>query len=75
MSATNLVPSPELPEELVGRTLTTGETRLLLGPDWGWVDGARGCASLLVCLRLSVRGSEVRSLKSSDRSSTGRLSS
>lgn len=65
-AATRLVPLPELPEELAGRALTPEEARrLLAGPDRSRVDGARDYALLLVCLRLSLRVSEVCSLKSS----------
>ncbi|HKX29297.1 MAG TPA: tyrosine-type recombinase/integrase [Blastocatellia bacterium] len=65
-AATRLVPPPELPEELAGRALTPEEARrLLAGPDRSRTDGARDYALLLVCLRLSLRVSEVCSLRAS----------
>jgi integrase/recombinase XerD len=65
-AATNLVPPPELPEELAGRALTPEEARrLLAGPDRSRTDGARDYALLLTMLRLSLRVSEACSLKSS----------
>lgn len=65
-AATNLVPPPELPEELAGRALTPEEVRrLLAGPDRSRTEGARDYALLLTMLRLSLRVSEACSLKSS----------
>lgn len=62
-AATNLVPPPELPEELAGRALTSEEARrLLAGPDRSRPDGARDYALLL---SLSLRVSEACSLNSS----------
>lgn len=63
-AATNLVPPPELPEELAGRALTSEEVRrLLAGPDRSRTEGARDYALLLTMLRLSLRVSEACSLK------------
>jgi site-specific recombinase XerD len=65
-ATTNLVPPPELPEELAGRALTSEEARrLLAGPDRSRPEGARDYALLLIMLRLSLRVSEACSLKSS----------
>jgi site-specific recombinase XerD len=63
-ATTRLVPPPELPEELAGRALTSEEVRrLLTGPDRSRTAGARDYALLFVCLRLSLRVSEVCSLR------------
>ncbi len=61
---TKLAPPPALPEEMIGRALTSQEARLLLtGPDRRSTAGARDHALLLTLLRLSLRVSEVCSLR------------
>jgi integrase/recombinase XerD len=65
-ASTKLVSPPELPTEPAGRALSTKEVRYLLsGPDREKPEGARDYALMLVMLRLSLRVSEVCSLKSS----------
>jgi integrase/recombinase XerD len=65
-ASTKLVSPPELPSELAGRALTAREVRYLLsGPDRGKPEGARDYALMLVMLRLSLRVSEVCSLRAS----------
>jgi integrase/recombinase XerD len=65
-ASTKLVSPPELPSEPSGRALTAREVRYLLsGPDRGGPDGARDYALMLVMLRLSLRVSEVCSLRAS----------
>jgi integrase/recombinase XerD len=65
-ASTKLVSPPELPTEPAGRALTAKEVRYLLsGPDREKPEGARDYALMLVMLRLSLRVSEVCSLKSS----------
>ena len=65
-ASTKLVTPPELPSEPVGRALTAKEVRYLLsGPDREKPDGARDYALMLVMLRLSLRVSEVCSLRAS----------
>jgi integrase/recombinase XerD len=65
-ASTKLVPPPELPSEPAGRALTAKEVRYLLsGPDREKPEGARDYALMLVMLRLSLRVSEVCSLRAS----------
>ena len=65
-ASTKLVSPPELPSEPAGRALSAKEVRYLLsGPDREKPDGARDYALMLVMLRLSLRVSEVCSLRSS----------
>jgi integrase/recombinase XerD len=65
-ASTKLVSPPELPSEPAGRALSAKEVRYLLsGPDREKPEGARDYALLLVMLRLSLRVSEVCSLKAS----------
>lgn len=65
-ATTKLVPPPALPEDLAGKALTPKEVkRLLAAPDRNRVEGARDYAILLTLLRLSLRVSELCSLRSS----------
>jgi integrase/recombinase XerD len=65
-ASTKLVSPPELPSDPSGRALTAKEVRYLLsGPDRAKADGARDYALMLVMLRLSLRVSEVCSLRTS----------
>jgi integrase/recombinase XerD len=65
-ASTKLVSPPELPSEPAGRALTVKEVRYLLsGPDRVKPEGARDYALMLVMLRLSLRVSEVCSLRAS----------
>jgi integrase/recombinase XerD len=65
-ASTKLVSPPELPSEPAGRALTAREVRYLLsGPDREKPQGARDYALMLVMLRLSLRVSEVCSLRAS----------
>jgi integrase/recombinase XerD len=65
-ASTKLVSPPELPSEPAGRALSAREVRYLLsGPDREKPDGARDYALMLVMLRLSLRVSEVCSLRAS----------
>jgi integrase/recombinase XerD len=65
-ASTKLVSPPELPSEPAGRALTAKEVRYLLsGPDREKPEGARDYALMLVMLRLSLRVSEVCSLRAS----------
>ena len=65
-ASTKLVSPPELPSEPAGRALIVKEVRYLLsGPDREKPEGARDYALMLVMLRLSLRVSEVCSLRSS----------
>ena len=65
-ASTKLVSPPELPSEPAGRALTAKEVRYLLsGPNREKPEGARDYALMLVMLRLSLRVSEVCSLRSS----------
>src|SRR5215216_1847251 len=65
-ASTKLVTPPELPAEPRGRALTPKEVRYLLsGPDRSKPEGARDYAMMLVMLRLSLRVSEVCSLRAS----------
>jgi integrase/recombinase XerD len=63
---TKLVSPPELASEPAGRALSVKEVRYLLsGPDREKPEGARDYALMLVMLRLSLRVSEVCSLRTS----------
>ncbi len=65
-ASTKLVSPPELPTEPAGRALAAKEVRYLLaGPDREKADGSRDYALMLVMLRLSLRVSEVCSLRAS----------
>jgi integrase/recombinase XerD len=65
-ASTKLVSPPELPSEPAGRALAAKEVRYLLsGPDREKPEGARDYALMLVMLRLSLRVSEVCSLRAS----------
>jgi site-specific recombinase XerD len=65
-ASTKLVSPPELPSEPAGRALSAKEVRYLLsGPDREKPVGARDYALMLVMLRLSLRVSEVCSLRAS----------
>jgi integrase/recombinase XerD len=65
-ASTKLVSPPELPSESAGRALSAKEVRYLLsGPDREKPEGARDYALMLVMLRLSLRVSEVCSLRAS----------
>lgn len=65
-ASTKLVSPPELPTEPAGRALSAKEVRYLLsGPDRAKPEGARDYALMLVMLRLSLRVSEVCSLRAS----------
>jgi integrase/recombinase XerD len=65
-ASTKLVSPPELPSEPAGRALTAKEVRYLLsGPDREKSEGARDYSLMLVMLRLSLRVSEVCSLRAS----------
>ena len=65
-ASTKLVSPPELASELAGRALSAKEVRYLLsGPDRQKSEGARDYALMLVMLRLSLRVSEVCSLRAS----------
>ena len=61
-----LVPPPRIPNALKGRALTPKEVNhLLVGPDRSKPMGARDYALLLLMLRLSLRVSEVGSIRMS----------
>ncbi len=65
-ASTKLVSPPELSAEPSGRALSAKEVRYLLsGPDREKPEGARDYALILVMLRLSLRVSEVCSLRAS----------
>jgi integrase/recombinase XerD len=65
-ASTKLVSPPKLPSEPAGRALSAKDVRYLLsGPDREKPEGARDYALLLVMLRLSLRVSEVCSLRAS----------
>lgn len=65
-ASTKLVSPPELPSEPAGRALSAKEVRYLLsGPDREKPVGARDYTLMLVMLRLSLRVSEVCSLRAS----------
>lgn len=61
-----LVPPPKIPNALKGRALTPKEVQhLLVGPDRETPEGARDYALMLMMLRLSLRVSEVGSVRRS----------
>jgi integrase/recombinase XerD len=61
-----LVPPPRIPNALKGRALVPEEVRhLLVGPDRNRPEGARDYALMLLMLRLSLRVSEVGSVRMS----------
>jgi len=63
-ASAKLVPPPPVPAQQAGRALTPREVRhLLASPDRTKPEGARDYAMLLVMLRLSLRLSEVCSLR------------
>jgi integrase/recombinase XerD len=65
-ASTKLVSPPEPPSETAGWALSAKEVRYLLsGPDREKAEGARDYALMLVMLRLSLRVSEVCSLRAS----------
>jgi len=65
-ASTKVVSPPELPSEPAGRALSANEVRYLLsGPDREKAEGARDYALMLMMLRLSLRVSEVCSLRAS----------
>jgi site-specific recombinase XerD len=65
-ASSKLVPPPPVPAQQAGRALTSKEVRhLLASPDKMKSEGARDYAMLLVMLRLSLRLSEVCSLRRS----------
>jgi site-specific recombinase XerD len=65
-ASTKLVSPPELSAEPSGRALSAKEVRYLLsGPDRERPEGARDYALMLIMLRLSLRVSEVCSLRAS----------
>src|SRR5215213_3436721 len=65
-ASAKLVPPPPVPAQQAGRALTPQEVRhLLASPDKTKPEGARDYAMLLVMLRLSLRLSEVCSLRRS----------
>jgi site-specific recombinase XerD len=65
-ASTKLVPPPPVPEQQAGRALTPKEVRhLLASPDKTKPEGARDYALLLMMLRLSLRLSEICSLRRS----------
>ncbi|MGH9944401.1 MAG: tyrosine-type recombinase/integrase [Pyrinomonadaceae bacterium] len=65
-ASTKLVSAPELPSEPAGRALSAKEVRYLLSaPDREKPEGARDYALMLIMLRLSLRVSEVCSLRAS----------
>jgi len=65
-ASTRLVSPPALSSEPAGRALSAREVRYLLaGPDRARTEGARDYALMLVMLRLSLRVSEVCSLRAS----------
>jgi integrase/recombinase XerD len=70
-ASTKLVPPPPVPAQQAGRALTPKEVRhLLTAPDKTKAEGARDYALLLVMLRLSLRLSEVCSLRRSSITAT-----
>jgi integrase/recombinase XerD len=65
-TSTKLVSPPELPSEPAGRALTVKDVHYLLaGPDREKPEGARDYALMVIMLRLSLRVSEVCSLRAS----------
>jgi site-specific recombinase XerD len=70
-ASAKLVPPPPVPAQHAGRALTPKEVRhLLASPDKTKPEGARDYAMLLVMLRLSLRLSEVCSLRRSSITAT-----
>jgi len=70
-ASAKLVPPPPVPAQQAGRALTPKEVRhLLASPDKTKSEGARDYAILLVMLRLSLRLSEVCSLRRSSITAT-----
>ncbi len=70
-ASAKLVPPPPVPAQQAGRALTPNEVRhLLASPDKTKPEGARDYAMLLVMLRLSLRLSEVCSLRRSSITAT-----
>ncbi len=70
-ASAKLVPPPPVPAQQAGRALTPKEVRhLLASPDKTKPEGARDYAMLLVMLRLSLRLSEVCSLRRSSITAT-----
>lgn len=70
-ASAKLVPPPPVPAQQAGRALTPKEVRhLLASPDRTKPEGARDYAMLLVMLRLSLRLSEVCSLRRSSITAT-----
>ena len=70
-ASAKLVPPPPVPEQHAGRALTPKEVRCLLAsPDKSKPEGARDYVMLLVMLRLSLRLSEVCSLRRSSITAT-----
>jgi integrase/recombinase XerD len=70
-ASAKLVPPPLMPAQQAGRALTAKEVRhLLASPDKTKPEGARDYAMLLVMLRLSLRLSEVCSLRRSSITAT-----
>jgi integrase/recombinase XerD len=66
-ASTKFVAVPEIPANPTGRALTKKEARnLLAGPDQSKPEGARDYAMMLLMLRLSLRVSEVTSLRVSN---------
>lgn len=71
-ASTKLVPPPALPVHHAGRALTPKEVRYLLSsPDKTKPEGARDYALMLVMLRLSLRLSEVCSLRRTSITTSG----
>jgi integrase/recombinase XerD len=65
-ASTKLVSPSELPSELAGKAMSAKKVRYLLsGPDREKPDGTRDYALMLIMLRLSLRVSEVCSLRAS----------
>lgn len=70
-ASAKLVPPPPVPEQQAGRALTPKEVRhLLSGPNRTKSEGARDFGLLLIMLRLSLRLSEVCSLRRSSITAT-----
>src|SRR3712207_8183968 len=75
-ASAKLVPPPPVPAQQAGRALTPKEVRhLLASPDKTKPEGARDYAMLLVMLRLSLRLSEVCSLRRRSEEHTSELQS
>ena len=65
-ASAKLVPPPELPEDTTGRALSPKEVQAVLaGPNQATAEGARDYTLLVTMLRLSLRVSEVCSLRAS----------